>query len=481
MEPLETPEELRQSLPKLGNAKRKGYELAPQRDVTIPAVLAGVVAGMAHLLLLYAAPQILELSGQHDLLKPKVHDEEIRVVVKQPDQELEETTPETPPEETPEPEEIAYEPAEIDILDADMEELDMAPGKTEIAIPKPVITEASAAADPESAMAPAELDASAFHAEPVPPQELAVAEPAPVNANEVIANVEAKSEEVADATDNVERELRESAAQEGKEGMPADTRSLSELMGEADPGSKSGVARLGADVLFGFNESKLRNSARITMLQLAALIQKNPQTYFLIEGHTDSTGGEDYNNLLGLLRAAAVRDWLVSNNIPVEYVYIRSCGSHQPLADVTLPKEQQELNRRVEIHMRKGGEEMPEGAVPSSYKVDTNTSVSAQMARGVRAPQTAALTLKVPDKPKMPDFSAPQGEADIPLLPGLTDSAKPTVSTKPAAKPSTPTKTAAKPASKPVAKPSSKTGAAALKKLQNSAKKKPAPKNGKKR
>lgn len=468
-------------MPKRSNARRRGYELAPQRDFTPLAIAAGIVAGIVHLVFLYWAPVLMDLTGTHDILKPKVEDEEIRVVVKPQEQEIEEATPETPPEETPEPEEIVYEPAEIDILDADMEELDMAPGKTEIAIPKPVITETADAADFEAAMAPAELDASAFHAEPVPPQDVAVAEPSPVNANEVIANVDAKMEEVEDAKDNVERELRESAAQEGKEGLPSDTRSLAELMGEADPGSKSGVARLGADVLFGFNESKLRNSARITMLQLAALIQKNPQTYFLIEGHTDSSGGEDYNNLLGLLRAAAVRDWLVSNNIPVQYVYIRSCGYRQPLADVNLPKEQQELNRRVEIHMRKGGEQMPEGAVPSTYKVDTSTSVSVQIQRGVRAPQTAEMTLKVPEKPKMPELRTEQGEADIPLLPELAAEknktatpAKPAVTAKPAsASKSTGSATAKK--------PTSKTGAAALKKLQNSAKKKPASKNGKKR
>lgn len=465
MPAFETPEELRQSMPKRGNTRRRGYELAPQRDVTPLAIAAGVAAGLVHLMLMYWAPFILSLAGTHEILKPKVEDEEIRVVVKQQDQEMEEATPETPPEETPEPEEIVYEPAEIDILDADMEELDMAPGKTEIAIPKPVITESSEAADFEAAMAPTELDASAFHAEPVPPQDVAVAEPSPVNANEVIANVDAKMEEVEDAKDNVERELRESAAQEGKEGLPSDTRSLAELMGEADPGSKSGVARLGADVLFGFNESKLRNSARITMLQLAALIQKNPQTYFLIEGHTDSSGGEAYNDLLGLLRAAAVRDWLVSNNIPVQYVYIRSCGCHQPLADVNLPKEEQELNRRVEIHMRKGGEEMPEGAVGKDYKVDLNATVAAQLARGVRAPQTAAVTLKEVAKPE--PFVLKQTEAVIPEIPGMH--------------PAAPEKKTAAAATKAApAKAASKAGAAALRRMKNNAKK-PAPKNGKKR
>ena len=208
MPPFETPEELRKAMPKRGNSRRRGYELAPQRDYTLLAVFAGVTAGLVHLMLMYWAPLLLELAGTHEILKPKVEDEEIRVVVKPQDQEIEEATPETPPEETPEPEEIVYEPAEIDILDADMEELDMAPGKTEIAIPKPVITETAEAADFEAAMAPTELDASAFHAEPVPPQDVAVAEPSPVNANEVIANVDAKMEEVEDAKDNVERELR---------------------------------------------------------------------------------------------------------------------------------------------------------------------------------------------------------------------------------------------------------------------------------
>lgn len=417
MNDFETPEEIRKQMPKRGNTRRRGYELAPQRDFTHLAVVAGVAAGLAHLLLLYCAPMLLELAGQHEILKPKVEDEEIRVVIKAPEQELEEGTPEAPPDEVPEPEEIAYEPAEIDILDADMEELDMAPGKTEIAIPKPVVAEEAVAADPEATMAPTELDVSAFHTEPLPPQELSVAEPTPLSSSDIVVNMTAQLEELAEAQDRVNSELRETAAKDGKEGLPSDTRSLAELLGDADPGSKSGVARLGADVLFGFNEIKLRQSARITMLQLAALIQKNPQTYFLIEGHTDSIGGLEYNNLLGLLRAGAVRDWLVSNNIPVQYVYIRSCGYHAPLVDINLPKEEQALNRRVEIHMRKGGEQMPEGAVPQSYAVDTTTSVSQQLQRGVRAPNTAAQVLvALVHAPEPKPAPLPTDDSGIPLV-----------------------------------------------------------------
>lgn len=459
------------ALPKIGNRRRRGYELTRQRDMAPLAVAAGVGAALLHLIFLYWAPVVLQFAGMDAPLRPKVQDEETRVVVKpHEDVEIEEATPETVPDTPPEPEEIVYEPAEIDLLDVEMDELDMAPGKTEIAVPKPVVTEVTEAADME-AMAPTHLDVSQLHTEPVPPQELAVAEPMPVNANDVVAKAEAQPDELAEATDTVERELRESAAAQGAE-MPADTRSLADLMGEADPGSKSGVARLGADVLFGFNECKLGNSARITMLQLAALIQKNPQTYFLIEGHTDSLGSPEYNALLGLKRAAAVREWLVSNNIPVKYVYIRSCGCNQPLADITLPKEEQALNRRVEIHMRKGGEEMPEGAVPFDFKVDMSTPIATQLQRGVKAPNTAALTLKEVEKPA--PFVLQQTEAIIPEIPGLKPTSNAKTSTASVAKKSDAAKSAAKP------KTGSKAGAEALRRLKNRAGK-PAPKNGKKR
>lgn len=461
-------------LPKIGNRRRRGYELTRQRDMAPLAIISGVGAAVLHLLFIYCAPMVLEMTGTLSVLRPEVHDDEVRVVVKPQDEpEIEEAMPEEAPEESPEPQEIVYEPAEIDLLDVQMEELDMAPGKTEIAVPKPVVTEESLVSEME-AMAPTQLDAAAFHTDPVPPQELAVAEPMPVNANDVIAKAEAQPDELAEATDTVERELRESAAAQGAE-MPADTRSLSDLMGEADPGSKSGVARLGADVLFGFNECKLGNSARITMLQLAALIQKNPQTYFLIEGHTDSLGSEGYNALLGLQRAAAVREWLVSNNVPVTYVYIRSCGCTQPLADTSLPKEQQALNRRVEIHMRKGGEQMPEGAVPFDYKVDMNSTVAAQLARGVKAPSTQATILKEVAKPA--PFVMQQTEAIIPQIPGAEAEKKPAVPGSDTAK------TAAKKTDQKAsarAKTGSKTGAEALRRLKNNAKK-AVPKNGKKR
>lgn len=361
---------------------------------------AACAAALLHIVVFFWAPSVLHLNFDKLFEAPeRVQDEEMRVVVKErPEDELDEAKEEEPPPPVEEIQEIEHEPLEIDILDAEMEELVMAPGKTEITIPEPVYTQESAPSISE--LPPAQIDVGALQMDPVPREALNIPEPSPVNSNEVVAAVEAQPETADEASSLMEKELRETAAQLGSGELPADTRSLSELLGEGKLSAKSGVARLGADVLFGFNESQLKNSARITMLQLAALIQKNPETVFLIEGHTDSLGGDDYNALLGMQRAAAVREWLAGNNVPVKNVYIRSCGCSAPLADTKLPKEQQTLNRRVEIHMRKQGDNIPEGSMPSTFKVDMKTAVRAQLTRGVKVPLSKSITPGLKTKPE---------------------------------------------------------------------------------
>ena len=200
----------------------------------------------------------------------------------------------------------------------------------------------------------------------MPPLSPLLPEPTPINTNSVIANAAPQNELLEDAEGFIDQELRRQAS-EGSSNLPSDTRSLSELMGLSNLGSSSGVARLGADILFEFDESRLKNSARVSMLQLAALIHKNPTTIFIIEGHTDAIGTEEYNRQLSLRRAQAVISWLEQNAVPIRHVYLRACGSSHPLVNTSLPREQQSLNRRVEIHMRQPREALPEGSQPARY------------------------------------------------------------------------------------------------------------------
>lgn len=383
---------------RVGNRRRNGYELTRQRDMVPIAMGAASAAVVVHALLWMYFPSLsmLGLGKLTDVPSEVKVKENIRVVVKEPPKE--EKLPEAQEQEIVEQqpqeiEEIKHEPEEIDILDIEVPELVMAPGPTELTVAEPVMTAEEVM--PVSEMPPAQLDVSALETKELSEEALAIPEPTPVNSNEVVANATAQQEVLEDASSLMEQDLRKAASEAGNVNLPGDTRSLSQLMGMENLGAKSGVARLGADVLFGFNECQMKNSARITMLQLAALIQKNLNTYFVIEGHTDSVGGAAYNALLGLQRAAAVREWLVGNGVPVENVYIRSCGSSMPLAPTNGDRDAQALNRRVEIHMRAGGEELPAGCCDFKYKVDLKKKISHQLAAGVKVPETPSFRLPV--------------------------------------------------------------------------------------
>lgn len=80
-------------------------------------------------------------------------------------------------------------------------------------------------------------------------------------------------------------------------------------------------------------------------LRRPALVQK----VLVINGHTDSDGGEDYNLRLSLNRALAARQYLSNNHaINPARLKVMGYGEGVPLAPNTSAANKQ-LNRRVEI------------------------------------------------------------------------------------------------------------------------------------
>ncbi len=331
----------------------------------IPVLLvAAVAAAIVHLLALRASPWILNFwNSQMQNSVKEANDAQLeaaRIVVRRTEAELETEMP--PMEQQQEMETLEPDPQEIDLIDAQVKELVMAPGETNLSLPAPEEIPENSAAE----LAPTPPSMNLPEAKDMPSLSPLLPEPTPINTNSVIANAAPQNELLEDAEGFIDQELRRQAS-EGSSNLPSDTRSLSELMGLSNLGSSSGVARLGADILFEFDESRLKNSARVSMLQLAALIHKNPTTIFIIEGHTDAIGTEEYNRQLSLRRAQAVISWLEQNAVPIRHVYLRACGSSHPLVNTSLPREQQSLNRRVEIHMRQPREALPEGSQPARY------------------------------------------------------------------------------------------------------------------
>ena len=110
---------------------------------------------------------------------------------------------------------------------------------------------------------------------------------------------------------------------------------------------------LPSDLLFEFNKSELRESAKVGLMKLALLMDRNPELYCWIEGHTDLIGGDDFNLNLSIHRAEAVKKYLVNSmRMDAAKIYTRGFGRYEPLV-TTGSADEQSLNRRVEIKMRK--------------------------------------------------------------------------------------------------------------------------------
>lgn len=125
------------------------------------------------------------------------------------------------------------------------------------------------------------------------------------------------------------------------------------LGGGGKMGGSTAPILMPTDLLFEYGSDQLAETARLSLMKLGFLIQKNPDCLFIIEGHTDGFGGEDYNLELSIRRANAVVGWLrESLGLGSDRIQAVGLGKSKPLVPVTGTVEQQGMNRRVEIKVR---------------------------------------------------------------------------------------------------------------------------------
>jgi len=103
-----------------------------------------------------------------------------------------------------------------------------------------------------------------------------------------------------------------------------------------------------SDVLFDTAKYTLRPGAREKMAKVSGILLAHPSLKIEVEGHTDSVGGEEYNQRLSEQRAAAVRDYLVQNGIPMTNVTAVGFGKTRPVVSNDTAAGRQQ-NRRVEL------------------------------------------------------------------------------------------------------------------------------------
>jgi outer membrane protein OmpA-like peptidoglycan-associated protein len=101
-------------------------------------------------------------------------------------------------------------------------------------------------------------------------------------------------------------------------------------------------------VLFGYDKYDITTSAEKKLQELATILNKYPDTYVLVEGHTDATGTDEYNLSLSRKRAESVSDELREKDVRNQRIKTAWYGEDQPKYSNDTDANRSK-NRRVEF------------------------------------------------------------------------------------------------------------------------------------
>lgn len=107
------------------------------------------------------------------------------------------------------------------------------------------------------------------------------------------------------------------------------------------------VVTLG-DILFATAKADLKAGSQSRLDKVVAFLNKYPDRSVVIEGHTDSVGGEEYNLQLSQRRADQVKAYLTSHGVDANRVSAVGKGKGFPVASNQDAAGRQQ-NRRVEV------------------------------------------------------------------------------------------------------------------------------------
>jgi outer membrane protein OmpA-like peptidoglycan-associated protein len=109
-----------------------------------------------------------------------------------------------------------------------------------------------------------------------------------------------------------------------------------------------GIEMTLGDVLFSSGRSELKAGSAANLDKLAVALAAAPDRRVIIDGYTDSQGGDDMNMTLSRQRAEAVSLYLIGHGIDASRVTASGKGESFPVADNDSATGRQ-LNRRVVV------------------------------------------------------------------------------------------------------------------------------------
>jgi outer membrane protein OmpA-like peptidoglycan-associated protein len=173
-------------------------------------------------------------------------------------------------------------------------------------------------------------------------------------AKEAQMKAEAEAKQATAAAEQARLQAKEQAAKEEAARAQAQTAALrAQLLSQLNAVLQTSDTPRGlvvnmADVLFETGKYNLSQDAQLKLAKLSGIIQAHPGLNLGIEGHTDTTGSEDFNMKLSQQRADAVREFLVAQGLSGDIITSKGLGPSNPVADNGTAAGRK-ANRRVEI------------------------------------------------------------------------------------------------------------------------------------
>lgn len=116
-------------------------------------------------------------------------------------------------------------------------------------------------------------------------------------------------------------------------------------------GDNTLLVRFNSDVLFATNSSQVDPTGQSTLDSVARVFVEYDKTAVIVQGHTDSTGTEAYNQSLSERRADAVRNHLIARGVAAARIAAIGYGESYPVASNDTAAGRQ-MNRRVDILLK---------------------------------------------------------------------------------------------------------------------------------
>lgn len=104
-------------------------------------------------------------------------------------------------------------------------------------------------------------------------------------------------------------------------------------------------------VNFDFNKSTLRPESMPILYNAAEILLSHPDLNIEVQGYTDNTGSEKYNQKLSQKRANAVKDYLIAKGVAASRLTAVGYGEANPIMDNSTATGRA-FNRRIEFKVR---------------------------------------------------------------------------------------------------------------------------------